>query len=100
DEQTGVLREPVERPADLGQPGAELDVADLDRHRRVLERDELELGAVDGRDRVIDESLDPGRRRSGSRQREVAAVESVAARELGAGSPGEPGGRPGRRART
>ncbi len=45
---------------DFGQPRAKLGVADFDRHPRVLQRDELGVGARDRSNAVLDEAPDAG----------------------------------------
>ena len=48
----GTRRDPVDQLANLGEPSAQLGVADLDRHQRVLERNELAFRAPDRLDQL------------------------------------------------
>ena len=77
----GTRREPVDKLANLGEPSAQLGVADLDRHQRVLERHELAIRVPDRVDGVLDEALYASRRHSRRRRRQGAGRQSMTAGE-------------------
>jgi hypothetical protein len=77
----GTWREPVDQLANFGEPGAQLGVADLDRHQRVLELHELAFRLPDRPDSVPDEALYASRRRTRRRRREGAGRQSMTAGE-------------------
>src|SRR5438105_5283857 len=87
-EAAGTRRERVDQLANLGEPSAQLGVADLDRHQRVLERDELAFRVPDRTDGVLDEALYAGRRRSRRRRREGTGRQSMTAGEACVGALG------------
>ena len=84
---TAPLAHVGEQRADLGEPGAQLGVADLDRAHRVLELHERLVGLGHGLHRALDESAHPLRRQPGRRRLERPAGEPVALGEAGVRAP-------------
>ena len=74
-----VAAQVAQQPAHLGQPGAQLLVADLDGHHRILQRDEVPVGLVDRLDGEVEEALHAVRRgaRRGRLERPRAQVEAL-----------------------
>ena len=83
-----LARVPAQVPdqlAHLGEPGAQLGVADLDREHRVLQVGERGVALVDRGDRGLEEALDALRRMAGLRRRPRPGREPVALGEPGVG---------------
>ena len=82
--------------ADRGQAGAQLGVADLDRHHRVLQVGEDLVGVLDRLGRALEEAAHALRRQAGRGGLEGAAGQADALGEAGVHAPGAAVGELGR----
>src|SRR4051812_49880601 len=80
-QRAGAVGERVEQRAHLGQAGAQLRVADLDGHERVLQLGDLLVGALDAVDRAVEDALRAVRRTGRRDRRERALRQAVAGGE-------------------
>ena len=91
-ELVGARRQRADELADLGEPGAQCRVPDLDRHHRVLDLRQQVLGLADRLRRGVEEALRALRDAPGRRRLELPPRQPEALGEAGVGALGAPVG--------